>query len=215
MPAMASDSTPLTCTSCGFVSSAGAERCVSCGTKLSRVVANPREPELFGGPAASLGTTPGLGSVAGPVVELDYAGFLIRFAAALVDFVVLTIAYVLLELMIGSADAEAFVESDELTAVDWAFYAVFFSYVVLFIALKGQTLGKMAVGIKVIREDGRLPGLGYAALRETFGKLISGVALLLGHFWIAFDPKKQAWHDKMAGTVVVVVRRNRYRGPVA
>ncbi len=91
------------------------------------------------------------------------------------------------------------------------------AYYTLFTGLRGQTPGKMAVGIKVIREDGSLPGVGYAALRETIGKLVSGLALLLGYLWVAFDTKKQGWHDKMAGTVVVVVsrRERRYRGPVA
>lgn len=55
-----------------------------------------------------------------------------------------------------------------------------FLYHWLFIGLKGQTPGKMLVGIKVVREDGKVPGLGTAALRETVGKLVSGIVLGLG-----------------------------------
>ena len=80
-------------------------------------------------------------------------------------------------------------------------------YYWLFTGLKGQTPGKMAVGIKVIDAGGNVPGLGRAALRETVGKIISAIPLFLGYFWVAWDPKKQGWHDKLAGTYVTKSRR--------
>jgi uncharacterized RDD family membrane protein YckC len=80
-------------------------------------------------------------------------------------------------------------------------------YLVLMTGLKGQTLGKMAVGIRVVREDGSVPGLGYAALREVVGKFASTIALFLGFLWIARDPEKRGWHDHIAGTRVINVRR--------
>jgi len=42
---------------------------------------------------------------------------------------------------------------------------------------------------------------------------LSGLPLLLGIFWIAFDGRKQGWHDKLAGTVVVR-QKNRQPKPV-
>ena len=73
--------------------------------------------------------------------------------------------------------------------------------------IKGQTLGKMALGIKVIKRNGQALGLGQAALREVVGKFVSFIALCLGFLWVAWDPKKQGWHDKIAGTEVIKVRR--------
>lgn len=78
-------------------------------------------------------------------------------------------------------------------------------YYVVLTGTRGQTLGKMALGIKVVNRNGDVPGLGYAALREVVGKFISFIALLLGFLSIAWDPKKQGWHDKIAGTWVIKV----------
>ena len=41
-----------------------------------------------------------------------------------------------------------------------------------------------------------------------FAYFLSIIPLGLGFLWVAFDPKKQAWHDKLAGTVVVKVSRS-------
>jgi uncharacterized RDD family membrane protein YckC len=84
-------------------------------------------------------------------------------------------------------------------------------YAVLFIGLKGQTLGKMAVGIKVIDAGGNAPGLGRAVLREIVGKFISGLALGLGYAWIGWDDSKRGWHDQIASTYVVRQEQERAR----
>ena len=79
----------------------------------------------------------------------------------------------------------------------------------LFIGLKGQTLGKMAVGIKVVNARGSIPGLGDAALREILGKIVSTIVICLGFLWIIWDGRKQGWHDKIAKTYVVRVESRR------
>lgn len=77
-------------------------------------------------------------------------------------------------------------------------------YPVYFIGSKGQTPGKMALGIKVVKVDGgSVPGFGSAFLREVIGKLLSGLLFALGYLWMLWDNKKQTWHDKISGTVVV------------
>ena len=43
---------------------------------------------------------------------------------------------------------------------------------------------------------------GVAFLR-LIGYLVSGAMFYLGFLWIAVDPRKQGWHDKIAGTVVI------------
>jgi uncharacterized RDD family membrane protein YckC len=76
------------------------------------------------------------------------------------------------------------------------------AYFVIFWATSGQTPGKMALGIKVIGADGTPVGWGKALLRYV-GYIISGLVLALGFIWIAFDARRQGWHDKIAKTYVV------------
>lgn len=70
----------------------------------------------------------------------------------------------------------------------------------------GQTLGKMALGIRVIDfNTGRPIGYGRGVVRYL-GRILSGLALLLGYLWMLWDREKQTWHDKLATSVVVPVR---------
>ena len=67
----------------------------------------------------------------------------------------------------------------------------------------GGTLGKRAVGIRVVDErTGDVPGFGSGFIR-TLVSIGSGLALGLGYLWAAWDDKGQTWHDKAAGTLVV------------
>jgi len=133
-------------------------------------------------------------------MAVEYMGFGIRFGAALIDGVIVSI---ITGVLFG------------LTLTHWSPFPMFWSlpllllYYWLFTGLRGQTLGKMAFGIKVVNAQGDRPGLGVAALREVLGKLISTIALYLGFLWIAFDDNKQGWHDKIAGTCVVKVESRR------
>lgn len=77
--------------------------------------------------------------------------------------------------------------------------AVYFTY---FHAAFGQTPGKMLLKLKVIGTTGR--GLTYgAALLRWFCYILSLLPFYMGFIWAAFDGKKQAWHDKLAGTLVI------------
>jgi len=66
---------------------------------------------------------------------------------------------------------------------------------------KGTTIGGMICGLRVVRLDDR-PIEWETAIVRALACFLSTV-LFLGFFWIAFDAEKQAWHDKIAGTVVV------------
>jgi len=64
------------------------------------------------------------------------------------------------------------------------------------------TLGKAAMGIKVVDENGqRLSGS--HSFRRNLSKTLSMVVLALGFIWILFDKKRQGWHDKLNNTFVV------------
>lgn len=68
---------------------------------------------------------------------------------------------------------------------------------------RGQTVGKRLLKERVLVERTREPaGLLRMFFRETIGKMISGLFLGLGYWWILFDRRGQGWHDKLVGTVV-------------
>jgi uncharacterized RDD family membrane protein YckC len=68
--------------------------------------------------------------------------------------------------------------------------------------LKGTTIGGSVLGVQVVRMDGKPIDWGTGIIR-ALGCFLSFGVLFLGFIWIAFDPERQAWHDRIAGTVVV------------
>jgi uncharacterized RDD family membrane protein YckC len=136
----------------------------------------------------------------------------------LIDTVVIIAGWsvILVILLVGSGIAIASASGASAMALGiFAAVAILLSpwlYYVLLTGMTGQTLGKTAVGVKVVRGDSRVAGLGRAALREVAGKPLSAIAVFLGFLSIAWDPAKEGWHDKIAGTRVIMVRRQ-FGGP--
>ena len=97
--------------------------------------------------------------------------------------------------------------------IDWL---IEIAYFVGFWSWRGQTPGKMVVGIKVIRTDSSLITWPYAFLRYL-GYIVSAMTLGIGFIWIAFDSHKQGIHDKIADTYVVKlpVRQVAFTEPLA
>jgi uncharacterized RDD family membrane protein YckC len=87
-----------------------------------------------------------------------------------------------------------------------------FLYEWLFIAFKGQTLGKMAMGVKVVRaEDGQVPGLGKSFIRQIIPAISSALCSLLGllmYISVFFDNtgRNQTWYDKAATDYVISLK---------
>ena len=89
------------------------------------------------------------------------------------------------------------------------------AYFVVTTALFGGTLGKHAVGLRVVGTDLGRPGWLTVLFREVVGRIIVTASLGIGYLWSAFDPRKQGWHDRIADTLVlrrVVVLRPAARG---
>jgi len=66
----------------------------------------------------------------------------------------------------------------------------------------GQTLGKRAMNIRVVTEQGGPLGHGLATGRY-FARILSGIPCGLGYFWMLWDDQKQTWHDKLVRSYVV------------
>jgi uncharacterized RDD family membrane protein YckC len=72
--------------------------------------------------------------------------------------------------------------------------------------LRGTTVGGIVFDLHVVRLDGR-PLDWETAIVRALGCFLSLFVVFLGFIWIAFDHNNQAWHDKIAGTVVVRAKR--------
>ncbi len=135
------------------------------------------------------------------------AGFWIRVVASLLDFFLLSAVQFVLTLLISLIIGMLGIAMEGDPAIDtviWLFGAsLSIGYAVFFIGYCGQTPGKMALRIKVIRTDGSQISYGRAALREVLGKFISGILLGIGYLMVIFDSQKQGLHDKIADTYVV------------
>ncbi len=75
-------------------------------------------------------------------------------------------------------------------------------YITAFLTASGQTLGKMAMGIRVISRDGSPVPIGHAVLR-TVGYLVSAAPVGLGFVLCLFGRERLALHDRLADTRVV------------
>ncbi len=121
------------------------------------------------------------------LTALPRAGFWIRMAALLID--VILIGFVL-RLIDHHGSSGMLIALAAYGALMWK--------------LRGTTVGGIICNLRVVRIDGNPINWEVAILR-ALGCLLSLVALGLGFFWIAFDTERQAWHDKIAGTVVVLM----------
>jgi uncharacterized RDD family membrane protein YckC len=112
-----------------------------------------------------------------------------RFVSWLIDAIILGIVGGVLTL---SAETVGNVMG---TVISIAYYTYLFG--------RGQTLGMMAMKIKLIRTDGTYP-IGYTrGFLRWVGMMISGLVMCIGYLWIVIDKDKQGWHDKIADTYVV------------
>ena len=85
------------------------------------------------------------------------------------------------------------------------YFVIIIAYFTYFHGTTGRTPGKMLLGLQVVSGDGAPISFGVAFLRAV-GYLVSSLLFIfpLGFIWAAFDKKKQGWHDKIAGTVVII-----------
>ncbi|MCK7505340.1 MAG: RDD family protein [Desulfobacterales bacterium] len=149
----------------------------------------------------------------------QFAGFWRRFVAYMIDGFIIGIIFILLMMVAGFAylagamsghggailakitDPE---QMASLTLWMWAF-SIFINiaYFTYFHGSTGRTPGKTLLGLQVVSADGTSISYGIAFLRSV-GYLVSSLVFCLGYIWVAFDKQKQGWHDKIAGTVVII-----------
>jgi uncharacterized RDD family membrane protein YckC len=132
---------------------------------------------------ASAPLTPALSGVPPLALSLPRASFWERMGAAFLDTVLVS----LLGGLVGGPPL---------------FFLVALAYFAGMWAWKGTTVGGVVLKLKVVRLDGQ-PVTFPVALVRCLAAAFSVIVFFLGFLWIAWDPDKQGWHDKIAGTVVV------------
>jgi uncharacterized RDD family membrane protein YckC len=121
------------------------------------------------------------------------AGFWRRLGAAIIDGIIVGIVEAIVAVAAGKAAGYV---------VGLVFGLAYFTF---FHGRTGQTPGDAALGLKVIDfRGGTVQPIGYPrALLRWFVSLFSGFVIVLGYLWMLWDPEKQTWHDKAAGSIVV------------
>lgn len=140
----------------------------------------------------------------GPAPGIEFGGFWIRFAAYIIDGLILGVVGIILGVAVGLV---AGLSGSSAAAVQGVLYLVSFvigiAYFTGFWVRGGSTPGMSLLGLQVVRDsDGGPISWGKALLRYV-GIVISTIALFIGLIWVAFDSRKRGWHDLMAGTVVI------------
>ncbi len=207
------------CTRCGAQVQEGNRFCQACGQEVGAAGAPA--------PVAASALPPPVAASALVSVPLPYAGFWLRFVAALVDGVILGIPFwlimVALIFMFGGfgmiirriPQSSPPTDPREVIALLAPFFMAFFLGWLMFMILqwlyfagmessaRQATFGKSVMSLRVTNSEGQRISFGHATGR-FFAKIVSGmVPLAIGYIMAGFTEKKQALHDLIAGTLVL------------
>ncbi len=133
--------------------------------------------------------------------SLAYAGFWQRFAAFVIDWLIVSVISV--PVMVLAFGAEYLSLEPSAHAWDLMTTLLVAVAVIAFWRYWGATPGKLAMDIKIVdAKSGARPSTARLVVRFLC-YFLSAAPLYLGFLWIAIDRRKQGWHDKIAGTVVI------------
>ncbi len=135
-----------------------------------------------------------------------FAGFWLRLVAAIIDGIIINVVFWVISFILIAGVASSSEEGPVIVASiftyilsivgNWLYFALMES------SSKQATVGKMALGLKVVDEHGERIGFGRATGRH-FGKLISSLIIAIGFLMAAWTRKRQCLHDILAGSLVV------------
>jgi uncharacterized RDD family membrane protein YckC len=162
---------------------------------------------------------PGYAPIQATTGQTTYAGFWIRVVARIVDALVLGIPFSILFAIFAVAGglfastsnsnsqssngAAAALFGGAFVLLYLLALAVTFGYWIYFWGSSGETIGMRLLRLRVIDANTGAPiGYGRATIRLLM-TFVNTWACYIGWIWVAFDPRKQGWHDKVASSVVV------------
>jgi uncharacterized RDD family membrane protein YckC len=124
------------------------------------------------------------------------AGFWIRVLAFIIDSIIVGVVNLIVASILNQSTSGR-------TGIQTLLGIIYFTY--FWSASSpwpGQTVGDKLLSLRVIRTDGSDLSIVQAFIRYV-GLVISFIVIFIGVIWVAFDPNKQGWADKIAGTYVV------------
>ena len=132
--------------------------------------------------------------------KYEYAGFWIRFAASIIDNIIIFVALIPIAMLLGW---ESTYSSGLSSGIEWLWQILFAVFFVFCWVKFAGTPGKRLLRLKVLDErTGENITVGQGIIRYI-GYFPAILVLFIALIWVAFHPKQQGWHDKMAKTVVV------------
>lgn len=149
-----------------------------------------------------------------------YAGFFVRLAAYLIDWLIVGIALLIVKVPIwimsfaspGNILLRDFIF--QYSVADIVIYILTAVYFILLTYFTGATLGKRLLHLRVVSVEERRPSFFEIIYRETVGKFLSGACLCIGYLMIGLDGKNRGLHDILADTYVVYCHeKKRYVAP--
>jgi len=153
------------------------------------------QPNIYQAPESELGETNGK--------PLRYGGFWVRVLASLIDTILMMIVIFPLLMWIYGGDywtSTKLIMGPADILINYVAPAI---VVVIFWVYRSATPGKMAFELIIVDANTLAkPSSGQLILRYIC-YYVSMLPLFLGFFWVAFDARKQGWHDKIAKTVVI------------
>lgn len=144
--------------------------------------------------------------------QWHYGGFWIRFLGVFIDGLLIDVVYfvmvfLVMPMMIASRTARSNPAALPVYAMLLTFVPLLVAvlYEVIMIRKFGATLGKMVVGVKVVRTDGGGISWGISIARYLM-KMVSGMILAIGYIMAGFDDQKRGLHDRVCDTRVIYKR---------
>ncbi len=143
------------------------------------------------------------------MIEHEYAGFWIRTGAAVIDSILVVIIVSPILTAIYGTDYWLSVPVTQGFGGNLIEYLLPAIAIVAFWIYRSATPGKMINNLAIVdAKTGGKPSTGQF-IGRYLGYYVSVIPLFLGIIWVAIDKRKQGWHDKLAGTVVVRTNRKK------
>ena len=138
--------------------------------------------------------------------QVAYGGFWIRLVAYIIDAILVSLVLGVVTSIFGIS----YVNVDDISQIDPTLNLLSLAVAWLYFALmesseRGATVGKMAMGLRVVSNDGKRISF-LNATGRYFAKIISALILCIGFIMIAFTDRKRGLHDMIASTLVIKTR---------
>lgn len=146
---------------------------------------------------------------------IQYTGFWLRVVASLIDTIMLTV--ITLPILVAVYGWSYFTNEDMVAGLtdfllSWVFPLV---AIIAFWVYRQATPGKIVIGALIVdAKTGQKPTLQQYIVRYI-GYFVALLPLGLGILWVAWDKKKQGWHDKLASTVVISPKGKHIEEPIS